>query len=63
MIAFLHDVFFEKVGYHLDGTFGSALSPEGDKLYVTWNGMRKGQPRSWECCAMTVIHIPKEERP
>ena len=63
VIAFLHDFYSKKYGHHLDGTFGSALSPDGTKLYVTWNGMRKGQPRGWESCAMTVIHIPKEERP
>lgn len=63
VVAFLHDVFWEKARYHLDGTFSIALSPDGSRLYVTWNGMREGQPRGWESCAMTAIHIPAEERP
>jgi len=63
VIAFLHPFYFDKYGYTLDGTFSSALDPKGEKLYITWNGMRKGQPRSWESCALTVIHIPAAERP
>jgi hypothetical protein len=62
VIAFLHAYYLEKYGYTLDGTFGSTLDPKGEKLYVTWNGMRKGQPKFWECCALTVIHIPASER-
>jgi len=62
VIAFLHSYYLEKYGYTLDGTFGSAVDPKGEKLYVTWNGMRKGQPRFWESCALTVIHIPASER-
>jgi hypothetical protein len=47
------------------GTFGSALSPQGDLLYVTWMGSRM---RKWrnrfikETCALTVIHIPEKYR-
>ncbi|MBI4603939.1 MAG: hypothetical protein HY721_18445 [Planctomycetes bacterium] len=61
-IAFLHRHCLETYGYTLDGTFSSALDPRGEKLYITWNGMRKGS-RSWECCALTVVHIPASERP
>jgi hypothetical protein len=63
VIAFLHAFYFEKYGYTLDGTFSSALDPKGERLYITWNGMRKGQPRGWESCALTVVHIPASERP
>jgi len=63
VIAFLHSTYLEKYGYTLDGTFSSALDPKGETLYVTWNGMRKGQPRFWESCTLTAIHIPASERP
>jgi hypothetical protein len=63
VLAFLHPYYFDRYGYTLDGTFGSALDPKGEKLYVTWNGMRKESPKGWESCALTVIHIPASERP
>jgi hypothetical protein len=63
VIAFLHDVFWDKYGYALDGSFGSALDAKGERLFVSWDGWRKGQPRGWESCSLTVIHIPASERP
>jgi hypothetical protein len=62
VIAFLHPHYSEKYGYTPDGTFSSTLDPKGEKLYVTFNGMRRGQPRFWESCALAVIHIPASER-
>ncbi len=62
VIAFLHPFHLNAVGYTLEGTFGSALDPKGERLYITWNGMRKEQPRGWESCALTVVHIPASER-
>lgn len=61
VIAFLHPYIQEKCGATLVGTFSSAVDPKGDKLYVTWNVNRGG--KSWDCCALTVIHIPESERP
>jgi hypothetical protein len=63
VIAFLHRFYLETYGYTLDGTFSSALDGKGETLFVTWNGMRKGQPKGWESCALTAIHIPASERP
>ncbi len=63
VLAFLHPFYLEKHGYTLDGSFSSALDPKGETLYITWNGMRKGQPKGWESCALTVVHIPASERP
>ena len=37
-----------------------AVDPAGDKLYITWNVNRAS--RAWDSCALTVIHIPPEER-
>lgn len=61
VIAFLHPYFQERCGATLQGTFSSAVDPKGDKLYITWNVSRGG--RVWDCCALTVIHIPESERP
>jgi hypothetical protein len=60
VIAFLHPFYKEKYGVTLVGTFSSAVDPAGDKLYITWNANRGG--RAWDCCALTVIHIPASER-
>ena len=62
VIAFLNPFYSATVGYTLEGTFSSALDPKGEKLYITWNGQRKGQPKGWESCALTVVHIPASER-
>ncbi|MCH8147305.1 MAG: hypothetical protein IH987_04820 [Planctomycetes bacterium] len=66
VIAFLHPFYKQKYGYVPLGTFGSAISEKGDKLYITWNGNRggaDGQGRlRFDTCALTVIHIPESER-
>jgi hypothetical protein len=63
VIAFLYKHFWEKYGYALDGSFGSALDEKGERLFISWDGWRKGQPRGWESAALTVVHIPASERP
>ncbi|NQU22703.1 MAG: hypothetical protein HQ567_15610, partial [Candidatus Nealsonbacteria bacterium] len=65
---FLHPLLHERAGYVTLGTFGSAVSAEGDKLYVTFNGNRGTQKEdlggrvSFNTCALTVIYIPQAER-
>jgi len=61
VIAFLHPHVKDQYGATLVGTFSSAVDPKGDKLFVTWNVNRGG--KVWDCCALTVIHIPAAERP
>jgi len=61
VIAFLHPFYKDKVGAMLAGTFSTAVDPKGDKVYVTWNVNRSGG-RNWDCCALTVIHVPESER-
>jgi hypothetical protein len=61
VIAFLHPFYKETYGATLAGTFGMAVDPAGDKLYVTWNVNRAGG-RSWDTVALSVIHIPASER-
>lgn len=62
VLAFLHAHFWEKYGYALDGSFGNALDEKGERLFISWDGWRKGQPRGWESAAITVLHIPASER-
>jgi hypothetical protein len=62
VLCFLHQFFKDKYGYYLDGCFCSVLDPNGEKLYVSWDGWREGQPRGSESAALTVIHIPASER-
>jgi hypothetical protein len=65
VIAFLHPFYRDRYGYVPLGTYSSALSPNGDRLYVTWNGSRSQAVRGrlpWDAVALTVIHIPESER-
>ena len=65
VVAFLHPFLKERYGYTPLGTFSSVVSPDGDKLYITWNGNLGGMRRNrltWDACALSVIHIPKSER-
>jgi len=66
ILAFLHPYYLEKYGYTPLGTYGSAVSEDGSKLYATWNGNRGGADRRgrmpFDTCALTVIHIPESER-
>jgi len=61
VLAFLEPFYEEKYGCTLKGTYSVAIDPAGDKLYATWNVSRTS--KVWDCCAMTVIHIPPSERP
>ncbi len=62
VLAFLHDLFWNKYDFALDGSFGSALDERGEQLFISWDGFRRGQPRGTESAAITVLHIPAEER-
>jgi hypothetical protein len=62
VLAFLHEVFWEKHGYALDGCFGSALDEKGERFFISWDGFRRGHPRGMEACSLTVVHIPAAER-
>lgn len=65
VVAFLYPFLKERIGYIPVGTFSLAVDPQGDKVYVTWNGSfgaMKGRQLIWDACALTVIHIPESER-
>ncbi len=68
VIAFLHPYLYDKYGFVPCGAFGTAVSPSGDKVYITWNGNRN-TPRKdlagkikFDTCAFVVVHIPESER-
>jgi hypothetical protein len=66
VIAFLHPTLHRRFGYTPLGTYGTAVSPEGDKVYITWNGNRGADPTGrrvpFNTCALCVVHIPSAER-
>jgi hypothetical protein len=68
IIAFLHPFCEKHFGFVAMGSYATAVSPEGDKVFITWHGNRGGpDPKrkklSFNTCALTVVHIPQEERP
>lgn len=68
VIAFLHPFYHSTYGYIPSGAFGTAVSPSGDKVYITWNGARGIKIENlakrvrWNTCALMVVHIPESER-
>ena len=66
VIAFLHPAVHAASGYTCMGTYGLAVSPMGDKVYITWNGNQgadEGDRRvRINTCALTVVHVPASER-
>lgn len=60
VIAFVHPFYQDKYGFTLKGTYSTALSDAGDQLFITWNVSRG--TRAWDCCGLSVIHIPESER-
>lgn len=65
VLAFLHPAVYESTGYTCMGTYGLAVSPSGERVYVTWNGNQGGVQRGqlrFNTCALTVIHVPEVER-
>lgn len=60
VIAFLHPFYQEKYGFTPKGTYSTAVSEDGSKVYVTWNVSRG--TRAWDCCGLSVVHIPESER-
>lgn len=68
VVAFLHPHCEQTFGFVPMGTYATAVSPAGDKVYITWHGNRGGaDPKrgklSFNTCALTVVHIPASERP
>ena len=70
VIAFLNGFIRDKEKYNLGGTFGTALSPDGQILHICWNGrpldkqVSKGSSSSlgFGLCSVLNVHIPASER-
>ena len=65
VVAFLHPFLKDKYGYTPIGTFSTAVSPGGERLYITWHGSCAAtwsRRPPWDACALTVVHIPESER-
>ncbi len=64
IIAFLNPYYAKKYNYNPDGTYGSALSPDGSTLYITMNGCLPpaAGAKDWYAVSLFVIHIPQSER-
>lgn len=66
VIAFLYPALKRRYGYVPIGTFASALSPDGTRLYITFNGSRdRADNRGrypFDTCALVVVDIPEAER-
>jgi len=60
VVAFLSPYFQEKYGCLLKGTYATAVDPTGERVYITWNASRGS--KAWDCCCLTVVHIPAAER-
>ena len=60
VLAFLHPFYANKYGFTPKGTYSVAADPSGERVFITWNVSRGG--RAWDCCALTVVHVPESER-
>ena len=67
VIAFLHPFYEQAIGFVPIGVYGSAVRPDGSKLFITGNGCREGPDQRgsypFHTCVLTVIPIPESERP
>ncbi len=65
VIAFLEPAVSAATGFTCMGTYGLAVSPSGDRVYITWNGNQGGIERGqlrFKTCGLTVVQIPESER-
>jgi hypothetical protein len=60
VLAFLAKPLAAATGCTPKGTYSLALDEHGGRLFITWNASRG--TRSWDCCALTIVHIPESER-
>jgi hypothetical protein len=60
VIAFLQPFYRQNYGFTPKGTYSLAVNPEGNRVFITWNVSRGG--RAWDCCAISVVHVPPGER-
>ena len=59
ILAFLEPFYNDTHDFMMASSFGAALDPSGDKLYITWHGNNDGQMIWYRACGMTVLHLPE----
>jgi len=63
VLAFLNATVREQKNYNLGGTYGLALSKDGSRLFVNFNGAPVDRKRNdFGLCAAMIVHIPASER-
>jgi len=64
VLAFLHPYYHEKYGFVNGGAYCFALSRDGSRLYIVFNGAfrGKGEGDTFGNPCLTVVHIPGTER-
>ena len=60
VLALLHPFYSKKYGITPKGMYSVATDPSGERVFITSNVSRGG--RAWDCCALTVMHVPESER-
>ena len=64
VIAFMNPFYARKYNYNPDGSYGSALSPDGSTLFITMNGCLPpaAGAKNWYAVSLFAVHIPESER-
>jgi len=60
VIAFLEPFYTKQYGLTLKGTYSVAVDSTGGQVFITWNVSRGS--KAWDCCGLTVVHVPESER-
>ena len=65
-MAFLNPICREKLGYNIGGSYNLKVSPDGGKLFVTFNGAKvvagARREETFGVPSVVIIDIAKEER-
>lgn len=67
VVVKLYPALQQSLGYMASGTFGTSLSPDGERLYITLTGNRNGgspgrKRAKRDTCALAVIHLQGSRR-
>jgi hypothetical protein len=64
VLAFLNATVRQQKQYNLGGTYGIALSDDGSRLFVSFNGAQlpTGKQAEFGLCSALLLHIPASER-
>lgn len=64
VLTFLNRTVRQQKHYNLGGTYGIALSGDGSRLFVSFNGARlpTGKQSEFGVCSVLLLHIPESER-